>query len=53
MFQPMMKSRILPVRSLTERKVPAADGLAFDDAEPDLDQDQPGSERRGQVGVDP
>src|SRR6478736_633834 len=31
----------------------AADGLAFDDAEPDLDQVQPGPGGRGEVGVDP
>ena len=31
----------------------AVDGLAFDDAEPDLDQVQPGSGGRGEVDVDP
>jgi hypothetical protein len=28
------------------------DGLAFDDGEPDLDQVQPGSRRRGEVHLD-
>ena len=31
----------------------AADGLAFDDAEPDFDQVQPRSRRQGEVDVDP
>lgn len=30
-----------------------ADRLAFDDAEPDLDQVQPGPRRRGEVSMDP
>ena len=42
-----MKARILALRSLTEREGAAVDGLAFDDAEPDLDEVQPGAVRSG------
>ena len=41
-FQPLMKARILIIRSRTEGRCPV-DGLALDDAEPDLDQVQPRS----------
>jgi hypothetical protein len=51
-FQPSTKARILALRSLTEPKGSAVDGLAFDDAEPDLDEVEPGPRGRGEVGVD-
>ena len=50
--QPSMKARILVLRSLTWLEDAAADGLAFDDAEPDLHEVHPGGVGRGEVGVE-
>jgi hypothetical protein len=50
-FQPVMKARIL-IEVADRAEAAAADGLAFDDADPDLDQRQPRSGGRGAVDAD-
>src|SRR5262245_18162787 len=46
-----MNARVFALRSLTEPNVPRrmANGLTLDDAEPDLDEVEPGRRGRGEV----
>src|SRR5690242_10274082 len=52
-FQPSMNPVMASIRSGTEVKGAAADGLAGDDPEEDFDHVQPRPRRRGEVQADP